>query len=155
MTGLLLGLTLSASTPVYMILVGVLVAQIPGKVRFKRWKRNLFNPAALGPHGRRRSGIYRSLCACRMEQGGRRHRASALFKDAGGNLRPAMSDVFLGFTRGAIGETSDLILISVGILMLWLVVVKRDAPLAMIFSVLLLVLALPTGADVVGHARGS
>ena len=78
--------------------------------------------------------------------------ASALFKDAGGHLRPYISDVFIGFTRGAIGETSDLVLIFPGILLLWLVVRKRDAPLAMICSVPLLVLALPPGADVVGHA---
>ncbi|MEZ6148495.1 MAG: RnfABCDGE type electron transport complex subunit D [Pirellulaceae bacterium] len=151
-TGLLLGLTLSASTPVYMILVGVLVAQIPGKVRFKRWKRNLFNPAALGRTAVAVLEYIDPSAHAAWNKVDGVTGASALFKDAGGNLRPAMSDVFLGFTRGAIGETSDLILISVGILMLWLVVVKRDAPLAMIFSVPLLVLALPTGADVVGHA---
>ena len=151
-TGLLLGLTLSASTPVYMIIVGVLVAQIPGKVRFKRWKRNLFNPAALGRTAVAVLEFVDPSVHAAWDKVDAVTGASALFKDAGGHLRPWLSDVFLGFTRGAIGETSDLILIPVGILMLWLVVVKRDAPLAMIFSVPLLVLALPAGADVVGHA---
>ena len=151
-TGLLLGLTLSASTPVYMIIVGVLVAQIPGKVRFKRWKRNLFNPAALGRTAVAVLEFVDPSAHTAWDKVDAVTGASALFKDAGGHMRPYLSEVFLGFTRGAIGETSDLILIPMGILMLWLVVVKRDAPLAMIFSVPLLVLALPTGADVVGHA---
>ena len=151
-TGLLLGLTLSATTPAYMIVVGVLVAQLPGKFRWKLWKRNPFNPAALGRTAVAvlefiDPGVHTAWDKVDVVTG-----ASALFKDAGGHLRPYLSDVFLGFTRGAIGETSDAILIPVGVLLLWLVVVKRDATLAMICAVPLLVLALPPGADVVGHA---
>jgi len=151
-TGLLLGLTLSASTPIYMIVVGVLVAQLPGKVRWKRLKANPFNPAALG---RTAVAVLESIdpaVHAAWDKVDGVSGASALFKDAGGHLRPYMSEVFYGFTRGAIGETSDLILIPMGVLLLWLVVIKRDAPVAMICSVPLLVLALPPGADVVGHA---
>ncbi len=151
-TGLLLGLTLSATTPVYMIVVGVLVAQLPGKFRWSWLKRNPFNPAALGRTAVAMlefidPGVHTAWDKVDVVSG-----ASALFKDAGGHLRPYLSDVFMGFTRGAIGETSDAVLIPVGILLLWLVVTKRAAPLAMICSVPLLVLALPPGADVVGHA---
>lgn len=151
-TGLLLGLTLSASTPVYMIVVGVLVAQLPGKVRWKRLKRNLFNPAALGRTAVAVLEFIDPSVYAAWDKVDGVTGASALFKDAGGHLRPYFSDVFIGMTRGAIGETSDLILIPTGMLLMWLVVVKRDAPLAMICTVPLLVLALPPGADIVGHA---
>ncbi len=151
-TGLLLGLTLSASTPIYMIIVGVLFAQLPGKYRWKWLNRNPFNPAALG---RTAVAILEYLDPAvhgAWNKVDSVSGASALFKDAGGHMRPYLSDVFFGFTRGAIGETSDFVLIPVGILLLWFVVKKRDAPLAMIAAVPLLVLALPPGADVVGHA---
>lgn len=151
-TGLLLGLTLSASTPVYMIVVGVLVAQLPGKYRWKLLKRNPFNPAALGRTAVAVLEFIDPAVHAAWDKVDGVSGASALFKDAGGHLRPYLADVFCGFTRGAIGETSDLVLLPVGVLLLWLVVVKRDAALAMICSVPLLVLALPPGADVVGHA---
>jgi len=151
-TGLLLGLTLSATTPVYMIIVGVLFAQLPGKYRWKWLKRNPFNPAALGRTAVAVLEYIDPAVHGAWNKVDSVSGASALFKDAGGHMRPYLSDVFFGFTRGAIGETSDFVLIPVGILLLWFVVKKRDAALAMICAVPLLVLALPPGADVVGHA---
>ena len=47
-TGLLLGLTLSVDTPVWMIVIGALVAELVGKLPVPGLGRNLFNPAALG-----------------------------------------------------------------------------------------------------------
>ncbi len=151
-TGLLLGLTLSATTPVYMIIVGVLFAQLPGKYRWKWLKRNPFNPAALGRTAVAVLEFIDPAVHGAWNKVDSVSGASALFKDAGGHMRPYLSDVFFGFTRGAIGETSDFVLIPVGILLLWFVVKKRDAAIAMICAVPLLVLALPPGADVVGHA---
>lgn len=151
-TGLLLGLTLSSTTPVYMIVVGVLVAQLPGKYRWVPLGRNLFNPAALGRTAVAVLEFVDPAAHSAWDKVDAVSGASALFKDAGGHLRPYLSEVFIGFTRGAIGETSDLVLIPVGLLLLWFVVAKRDAALSMICAVPLLVLALPPGADVVGHA---
>lgn len=151
-TGLLLGLTLSSTTPAYMIIVGVLFAQLPGKFRWKLLSRNPFNPAALGRTAIAVLEYIDPSVHGAWNKVDSVSGASALFKDAGGHMRPYLSDVFIGFTRGAIGETSDLVLLPVGVLLLWFVVKKRDAALAMICSVPLLVLALPPGADVVGHA---
>ena len=151
-TGLLLGLTLSTNTPVYMIVVGALVAQLPGKWKLGWLGRNPLNPAALGRTAVAVLEYVDFSAQGAWDQVDVATGASALFKEAGGNLRPAMSDLFVGLHAGAIGETSELVLIPSGILMLWFVVIKRHAALAMIATVPLLILCLPESPDVVGHA---
>ncbi len=151
-TGLLLGLTLSTNTPIYMIVVGALVAQIPGKWKPKWFARNPLNPAALGRTAVAVLEYVDTSAHGAWDQVDVATGASALFKEAGGNLRPAMSDLLVGLHSGAIGETSELILIPVGILMLWFVVIKRHAAIAMIVTVPLLILCLPESPEVVGHA---
>ncbi len=150
-TGLLLGLTLSVDTPIYMIVVGALVAEFPGKYRFPALGRNLFNPAALG-----RTAValleFVDPAAYGASTADVVSGASALFKEAGGNLRPQLADLFFGFHPGAIGETSEMLLIPIAIVMLTIVVVKRHAALAMIAAVPLTVICLPPAADIVGHA---
>ncbi len=150
-TGMLLGLTLSVDTPIYMIVVGALVAEYPGKYRLPGLGRNLLNPAALG---RTAIALLEWLDpsaygppAADIVSG-----ASALFKEAGGNIRPQLADLFVGFHPGAIGETSELLLIPIAVVMLTVVVVKRHAALAMILAVPLTVICLPPAADIVGHA---
>ena len=152
-TGLLLGLTLSTNTPLYMIVIGALVAELPGKYKWKWLGRNPFNPAALG---RTAVAVLESLDSsiydARSVDVDVATGASALFKEAGGNVPPALADLFMGLHKGAIGETSELLLIPVGLLMLWFVAVKWHAALAMIVTVPLLIICLPVSPEVVGHA---
>ena len=148
-TALLLALSMGAGTPVYMVIAGALVASIAGK-----WQvlgRNWLNPAALG---RAAVGVlewffppWQSGQQVDISTG-----ASALPLTHGGVPQPAWLDLFLGFTQGAIGETSAALLIAVGALLLWLVALKREAALAMIFATPVLVALMPATAQSVGHA---
>ena len=146
-TGLLLGLTLTADVPLYMVIVGALVAELPGKRRLGGRARNPFNPAALG---RASVALLETLDPpLRLDAASG---ASVLFKDAGGHAAPSLLDAFLGTTAGAIGETSVLVLALVAVPMLALIAVKREASVAMLLTVPALVAALPPTAAIAGHA---
>ena len=148
-TGLLIGMTLVPDTPLYMIVVGALVAQLPGKYSLPGINRNLFNPAALG---RAAIALLEIMNPPPISAEDVVTSASPLFKDAGGFLRPDFLDIFFGFTKGAIGETSALLLVITGIFLIFFVVIKREATLAMIGTALLLALTLPPPAEIVGHS---
>ena len=105
-TGLLIGLTVTADLPIYMLVVGTLVAQLPGKLPIRYLGRNPLNPAVLG-----RSAIAvlewldpRSFAADITTS------ASILAKGAGGLQFPDLQSALLGLTPGAIGETSTIVL---------------------------------------------
>ena len=147
-TGLLLGLTLSADTPVWMIVIGALVAELVGKTAFWGFGRNLFNPAALGRA---------AVALCELYDPPVRPvdlvtAPSPLFKDAGGYLPPHLVDLLMGWTPGAIGEPSAIVLIVAGVPMMLWVARKRLASVAMVGTVLLVLPLLPVTADVAGHA---
>ncbi len=121
-TALLLGLTLSTDTPVYMIVVGALVAELATKSRIPRLGRPLFNPAALGRGAVALLEVVDPPALPDAFSG-----ASPLMLSAGGHAAPDyLMHLLLGFTKGAIGETSALVLLCVGILMLAFVVIKRE-----------------------------
>lgn len=148
LTGLLLGLTLTADTPIYMIVVGALVAEMAAKAQFPWISRPLFNPAALG---RGAVAILETLDPYpRMDA---MNSASPLMVVAGGHPAPDFfGDLLLGLGSGAIGETSHLLLMLVGIPMLLFVVRKREAPLGLLLSVPLWVAMMPGTAQIYGHA---
>jgi len=150
-TGLLIGLTLSPQTPFYMIIVGGFVAEYLGKQALPALSggriRYLFNPAVLG-----RSAIALLETWDPIPYTDATTGASLLFKEAGGLLQPSYWDAFFGFTKGSIGETSTLLLLIVGFLMLRYVVIKREAAIAMILAVPMTVFLLPDTVEVVGHA---
>ncbi len=150
-TGLLMGLTLSPQTPLYMIIVGGFVAEFIGKQALPALSggriKYLFNPAVLGRTAIAILESYDPIPYADLSSG-----ASLLFKEAGGLLPPNYWDAFLGLSKGAIGETSTLLLLIVGYLMLRYVVIKREAAIAMILSVPLTVFLLPDTAEIVGHA---
>ena len=150
-TGLLIGLTLSPQTPFYMIIVGGFVAEYLGKQAPGALSRGrityLFNPAVLGRTAIAILEQYDPIPYADLSTG-----ASLLFKEAGGLVPPSYWDAFLGLTKGAIGETSTLLLLGVGFLMLRYVVIKREAAIAMILSVPVTVFLLPDTVEIVGHA---
>ena len=147
-SALLLGLSLSAGTPIYMVVVGALVAAIAGKWRILG--RNWLNPAALG---RAAVAILEWLdppwkkALVDISTG-----ASPLPLAQGGAAQPQWLDLLLGFTQGPIGGTSALLLLVVGGLLLWRVALKRESALAMIFATPIFVLLMPLNAEAVGHA---
>ena len=147
LTGLLIGVTCGAALPFYMIIVGACVAEFLGKILLRNNKGNIFNPAVLG-----RSAIAILETVDPVPYADLSTGASTLFKNAGGVVPPEYINAFLGTTKGAIGETSALILIIVGFLLLRYVVIKRHAAIAAILTVPIAVWVLPPSADVVGHA---
>ena len=150
-TGLLMGLTLSPLTPLYMIFVGAFVAEYIGKQALPALSsgkmKNIFNPAVLGRTAIALLETYDPIPYADLSSG-----ASLLFKEAGGLVQPYYWDAFFGFTKGSIGETSTLLLLIVGVLMLRYVVIKREAAIAMILTVPAVVFLLPDTPEIVGHA---
>ncbi len=146
-TGLLLGLTLSATTPLYMVVVGALCAELLGKRPLGLLGRNPLNPALVG-----RGAVAVLEFVDPPLRADTLSAASVLFKDAGGYATPSLLEAFVGLTGGAIGETSFLALGLVAVPMLALVVVKREAPVAMLITVPLMVALLPPTAAISGHA---
>lgn len=150
-TGLLMGLTLSPLTPFYMIITGGFVAEYIGKQALPSLSRgkigNIFNPAVLGRAVIAVLENFDPVPYADLASG-----ASLLFKEAGGMLQPYYWDAFLGFTKGSIGETSTLLLLIVGALMLRYVVIKRESAIAMLLTVPVVVFLLPDTPEIVGHA---
>jgi electron transport complex protein RnfD len=147
LTGLLIGLTCGAATPLYMIIIGGVIAEFFGKIVLKGPRGNIFNPAVVG-----RTGIAILETVDPIEYADLSTGASTLFKEAGGLLEPEYINALLGLTKGAIGETSAVILLIVGVVMLRYVVIKWHAPVAMIITVPIAVAVLPPTPEIVGHA---
>ncbi|MCW9047978.1 MAG: RnfABCDGE type electron transport complex subunit D [Gammaproteobacteria bacterium] len=150
-TGLLMGLTLSPLTPFYMIITGGFVAEYIGKQALPALSKgkvgNIFNPAVLGRAVIAVLENFDPVPYADLASG-----ASLLFKEAGGMLQPYYWDAFFGFTKGSIGETSTLLLLIVGFLMLRYVVIKREAAITMLLTVPVMVFILPDTPEIVGHA---
>lgn len=146
-TGLLIGMTCSAATPLYMIVIGCCAAEFFGKRVFRNASGNVFNPAVLG-----RSAIAIFETIDPVQYADLSTGASTLFKSAGGIIPPEYLGAFLGTTKGAIGETSALLLIISGLIVLKYVVIKRHAAVALIITVPVAVAVLPAPVDVIGHA---
>ncbi len=147
LTGLLIGLTCGGATPIYMLIVGALVAEFIGKLVLTTKRGNVFNPAVLG-----RSAVAVLETIDPIEYADLSTGASVLFKEAGGLVQPEYLNAFLGFAKGSIGETSALILLLAGFIMLRYVVLKWQGAVAMIITVPILVFLLPASVEVVGHA---
>lgn len=147
-TGLLLGLTLRAETPGYMILIGALVAEYLGKHLTDAQQRPLLNPAILG---RTAVGLLETFHPPQAAIDSLSS-ASVLSKGAGGNDYPGFAEVFLGFRSGAIGETHTLLLLLIAFLLLRYVILKWETVVAMLLTVFLMIWILPPTAEIVGHA---
>ncbi len=147
LTGLLIGLTCGGTTPLYMIIIGGIVAEFLGKIVLRRAGSNLLNPAVIGRTAIAILETVDPIVYADLSTG-----ASTLFKASGGLLEPDYINALLGFTKGSIGETSALILLMVGFIMLRYVVVKWHAALSMIITVPVVVMLLPATSEIVGHA---
>ena len=149
-TGLLIGLTCTAETPVYMLIAGAVVGEFVAKHLFYKPGRILFNAAVLG----RTAIAVLEMLDTTIQYGGVDgwSGASVLFKEAGGHARPVFWEIMAGFTKGSIGETNSIILILIGLLMFRYVIIKKEAAIALIIAAPALVLMLPVTPEIVGHA---
>ena len=149
-TGLLIGLTCTTETPVYMLIVGSVVGEFIAKNLFYKPGKQLFNAAVLG---RTAIAVFELLDKS-IQYGGVDgwSGASVLFKEAGGNVRPIFWEVIAGFTKGSIGETNSIILILIGLFMFRYVIIKKEAAISLIIASPLLILMLPVTSEIVGHA---
>ncbi|MCP4121854.1 MAG: hypothetical protein GY751_08890 [Bacteroidetes bacterium] len=149
-TGLLIGLTCTAETPVYMLITGAVVGEFVAKHLFYKPHRILFNAAVLG----RTAIAALEMLDTTILYGGVDgwSGASVLFKEAGGHARPVFWKIMAGFTKGSIGETNSIILILIGLLMFRYVIIKKEAAIALILAAPALILMLPVTPEIVGHA---
>ena len=149
-TGLLLAFNLPSNIPIYMIVVGALVAIGIGKMAFGGLGNNPFNPALVG-----RVFLLISFPA-RMTSWPVPHQLTAyadavtgatpmnlIGQIAGGNSAaadqlPGLGDLFLGNVGGCIGEVSALALLIGLVILLWRRVITWHIPVTIIATVAVL-----------------
>ncbi|MBR1626758.1 MAG: RnfABCDGE type electron transport complex subunit D [Bacteroidales bacterium] len=141
-TGMLLAFNLPSNVPLWMVIIGALVAMGVGKMTFGGLGKNPFNPALVG-----RVFMFLSFpTAVALSEWPVPHPLFAgAVTDAvtgpttlnliahGGEL-PPLSDLFLGATGGSFGEVSALAVIIGGIYMLWRKIITWHIPVAFLGS---------------------
>ncbi|MCY9864940.1 RnfABCDGE type electron transport complex subunit D [Vibrio coralliirubri] len=143
-TGLLIGMTVSPQTPIYMLVVGAFTAELLIKATCARgW----LNPAVVGRAAIAILETYDPITYADLSTG-----ASPLFKNESGASEPIYLDALLGLTKGSIGETSAILLLITGFLLLRYVVIKREAALTMLMAVPVVALIVPDAPDMIGHS---
>lgn len=149
-TGILLAFNLPSNIPLYMIVMGALVAIGIGKMAFGGLGNNPFNPALVGrvfllisfpavmtswpePH---QLGVYADAVTAATP-------LNLIGQIAGGNTAamdqlPALSAMFMGQTGGCIGEVSTLALLIGFVILLWRRVITWHIPLSILLTVAVL-----------------
>lgn len=152
LTGVLLALNLPAGFPVWMIIIGALVAIGVAKLSFGGLGNNIFNPALVA-----RVFLLISFpvqmtkwpeaFADRMKLADATTGATPLgfLKEAlrgeGTDIRelmkslPDYSDMFIGFIGGSIGEISAVLLLLGGLYLIWKKVITWHIPMSVLLSV--------------------
>ena len=149
-TGLLLAFNLPSNIPIYMIVIGALVAIGIGKMAFGGLGNNPFNPALVG-----RVFLLISFPA-KMTSWPVPHQFTAyadavtgatpmnlIGQIAGGNTAamdqlPALKDLFMGGIGGCIGEVSALALLIGLLILLWRRVITWHIPVTILATVAVL-----------------
>ena len=149
-TGILLAFNLPSNLPLYMIVIGALVAIGIGKMAFGGLGNNPFNPALVG-----RVFLLISFPA-KMTSWPVPHQLTAysdavtgatpmnlIGQIAGGNTAamdqlPALKDLFLGTIGGCIGEVSALALLIGLLILLWRKVITWHIPVTILATVAVL-----------------
>ena len=149
-TGILLAFNLPSNLPLYMIVIGALVAIGIGKMAFGGLGNNPFNPALVG-----RVFLLISFPA-KMTSWPVPHQLTAysdavtgatpmnlIGQIAGGNTSamdqlPALKDLFLGTIGGCIGEVSALALLIGLLILLWRKVITWHIPVTILATVAVL-----------------
>ena len=149
-TCILYPMTLPPTLPFWMVALGITFGIILGKEVFGGTGKNIFNPAILG-----RAFLAITfpvqmaaewVAPYRSGWGGLAHWGPSVDALAGAtplidakNGAPApLMDMFLGFTSGSLGETSALIIIICGLILVWTRVANWRLPLTTILSAFVL-----------------
>ena len=149
-TGILLAFNLPSNMPLYMIVMGALVAIGIGKMAFGGLGNNPFNPALVGrvfllisfpavmtswpePH---QLGVYADAVTGATP-------LNLIGQIAGGNTAavdqlPALSTLFMGHIGGCIGEVSTLALLIGLVILLWRKVITWHIPFTILLTVAVL-----------------
>ena len=149
-TGILLAFNLPSNMPLYMIVMGALVAIGIGKMAFGGLGNNPFNPALVGrvfllisfpavmtswpePH---QLGVYADAVTGATP-------LNLISQIAGGNTAavdqlPALSTLFMGHIGGCIGEVSTLALLIGLVILLWRKVITWHIPFTILLTVAVL-----------------
>lgn len=149
LTGILLGFNLPSSLPVWIIILGALVAIGVGKLTFGGLGCNPFNPALVGrvfllisfpaqmttwpvPHTSLVDGQTAATPLSIMKQAIVSGDASVL------STLPSAQDMFLGTTCGSLGEVSTLLLGLGCLFMLWRKIITWHIPVSILGTVAVL-----------------
>lgn len=150
-TGLLLALTLPPTIPLWMVALGSIFAIAIVKEAFGGLGHNIFNPALAGRAFMQLSfpgpmSLWIAPSHFAPDAVTSASPLSDAFKQIGDNLDMYL-DLLLGNTSGSLGETSALLLLAGGILLIILRIIDWRTPLAFIATVA--VLSLIAGHDAV------
>ncbi len=136
-TGVILGLSLPATAPIFVSVIASFVAIGIGKIVFGGLGMNIFNPAMVGRAfvmisfaSLLGAGGYKDMGAC-IDIISRATPMDA-FKQAG--IEPSMFALFFGNTNGSIGETSALACLIGGIYLCIKRVASWEIPLSIIIT---------------------
>jgi Na+-translocating ferredoxin:NAD+ oxidoreductase subunit D len=141
-TGILLAFNLPSNIPLWMIIIGALVAIAVGKMTFGGLGKNPFNPALVG-----RVFLFLSFpTSVALSEWPMPHPLfggsvtdavtgpTTLSLIAQGKDLPALSDLFLGATGGSFGEVSALAILIGGIFMLCRKIISWHIPVSFLGS---------------------
>jgi Na+-translocating ferredoxin:NAD+ oxidoreductase subunit D len=145
-TGLLLALTLPPTIPLWMVALGSIFAIAIAKEAFGGLGHNIFNPALAGRAFMQLSfpaqmSVWIAPSGFSPDAVTSASPLSDAFKQIGDNF-DLYRDLFLGNVSGSLGETSALLLLAGGILLIALRIIDWRTPVAFIGATVLLSLAL-------------
>lgn len=130
-TGLLLAMNLPPTLPLWMAVLGSVVAIGIAKMCFGGLGCNIFNPALVG-----RVFLLISFPAAMtswlLPDGSTGATVLGILKEHSGEALPAVSDFMTGAMGGSMGETGSIALILGGLYLLWSRVIRWQAPVAII-----------------------
>jgi electron transport complex protein RnfD len=158
LTGLLLGMTLPASFPMWMAFIGGAFAIAVGKLAFGGLGQNIFNPSLIGRAflqaafptaittwpkvGQGLQAMYASNFALPFMQGDATHLITSAtplgmmkFEHVQTNTMPLL----LGGTAGSLGETSSALIILGGLYLIWKRYLDWRIPLSIVLTIAVII----------------
>lgn len=140
-TGIIFALTLPVGTPYYVVVVGAFISIFFGKMVYGGFGQNVFNPALVG-----RVVVHLSFGSQLVTTLGTdvASGATPLTEFAStnfmGEIGTSLSDLFTGLYGGALGETSALVILVVGLILAYRRVFDYRIPVAYIGTAAVLAL---------------
>ncbi len=128
-TGLLLAFSVPAGLPLWIVVIGAVVAIAIGKQVFGGLGNNPFNPALVG------RAVLLASWPAQMTSWVAPFTFLTAATPLGGGAKPVYSSLFLGAVPGSLGETSALALIVGGLYLIWRGIIDWRIPAGFIGTV--------------------